>query len=391
MLKNGKTMGRYISRTSISIENENFLINGKPLQEKIKFQNISIEGLLMNSRMANAIFDDANPFTKHLWIYPDTKKWNPERNTDELIQMLKIYLNNGLKCININLQGASPLGYYRSDKINLNKLISKIQLKFPNAKIEDIWDGLPSTNSQPWDSGAFNPDGSLKEKFLNRASKIIEEADRIGMMICLGFFYFGQDERLEDEKAVINAVDNAVKWVLGKKYKNTIIEINNECDVPKYEHEILQQNRIHELIEYVSKIRIDNNKLYVGTSFTKRMLPTDNVINFSDFIILHGNGIDNPHEIKKYIKNTRKSKYYRGQPIFFNEDDHFDFNENLNNFTEALRQRVGWGFFDPGHGAGGSAAYGDYINGFQNPPINWTINTQRKKEYFSLMNKITSS
>ena len=38
MLKNGKTMGRYISRTSISIENENFLINGKPLQEKIKFQ-----------------------------------------------------------------------------------------------------------------------------------------------------------------------------------------------------------------------------------------------------------------------------------------------------------------------------------------------------------------
>ena len=140
MLKNGKTMDRYISRTSISIENENFLINGKPLQEKIKFQNISIEGLLMNSRMANAIFDDANPFTKHLWIYPDTKKWNPERNTDELIQMLKIYLNNGLKCININLQGASPLGYYRSDKINLNKLISKIQLKFPNAKIEDIWE-----------------------------------------------------------------------------------------------------------------------------------------------------------------------------------------------------------------------------------------------------------
>ena len=138
-------------------------------------------------------------------------------------------------------------------------------------------------------------------------------------------------------------------------------------------------------------MRIDNNKLYVGTSFTKRMLPTDNVINFSDFIILHGNGIDNPDDINNYIKNTRKSKYYRGQPIFFNEDDHFDFNKNLNNFTEALRQRAGWGFFDPGHGAGGSAAYGDYINGFQNPPINWTINTQRKKEYFFLLKKITSS
>jgi hypothetical protein len=34
----------------------------------------------------------------------------------------------------------------------------------------------------------------------------LDEANRLGMVPILGLFYFGQDENLKDEKAVIKAV-----------------------------------------------------------------------------------------------------------------------------------------------------------------------------------------
>ena len=57
---------------------------------------------------------------------------------------------------------------------------------------------------------------------------------------CWGIFYFGQDERLRDEAAVCRAVEETCGWVLREGWGNVVIEINNECDVPRYEHEILQ-------------------------------------------------------------------------------------------------------------------------------------------------------
>ena len=64
------------------------------------------------------------------------------------------------------------------------------------------------------------------------------------MVVILGYFYFGQDERLTDEAAVYRAVDEATKWVLQSGYRNVLIEINNETNVPRYEHEILQPHRV---------------------------------------------------------------------------------------------------------------------------------------------------
>ena len=63
--------------------------------------------------MVNAIFDDENPHTKHLWNYPDTNEWNPNRNTSEFIEMLPLYKNHGLLAFTVNLQGGAPSGYYR--------------------------------------------------------------------------------------------------------------------------------------------------------------------------------------------------------------------------------------------------------------------------------------
>ena len=375
--------------TAVTIEDGKFLINGTPTLQGKSFRDVLIEGLLMNSRMANAMWDDENEFTSHLWAYPDTGDWDADRNTTELIEMLPTYKSNGLDCIDINLQGASPLGYYRSDEEGLTDLRQRIHAVHPDATDEQIWSGVPNVESQPWISGAFTSSGELKPAFMDRTARIIEACDAIGMVVCLGYFYFGQDERLKDEDAVKTAVDNATMWVLEKGFTNVLIEINNEADVPKYEHEILCPPRVHELIERASNIELKGRRLLISTSFTRRMVPTDQAIAASDYLLLHGNGMHETSELTQSVINTRASEAYLGQPIVFNEDDHFDFEEEDNNFAAALVQRAGWGYFDPGPGAGGAAAYGDYEVGYQNPPINWTINTRRKESFFWFLKEVT--
>ena len=382
-------MTEFNPSTEISIEGDKFLVNGIPTNEKVTFRGVSIEGLMMNSRMANAVFDDDNEFTRHLWAYTDNEKWDADRNTNELVEMLPTYMSKGLSCINVNLQGASPLGYYKSNPDGLSDLMTRIQAKFPDAIEPEVWKGLPDTRSQPWDSGAFTEKGQLKPAFMARAAKVIEAADEIGMIVCLGLFYFGQDERISDEKSVKTAVEEATNWVLTRGYTNVLLEINNECDVPLYEHEILCPGRVHELIELSKSISRAGTRLLVSTSFTRRMIPTEEVIESSDFILLHGNGMHDPVEITTRVLETRNTPSYTGQPIFFNEDDHFEFENESNNFVAALEQRAGWGFFDPGPGAGGTAAYGNYVDGYQNPPINWTINTPRKESFFWILSKLT--
>jgi hypothetical protein len=72
---------------------------------------------------------------------------------------------------------------------------------------------------------------------------------------------------------------------------------------------------------------------------------------------------------------------YRPMPILFNEDDHFDFDKPNYNFRAAVSEYCSWGYFDPGKN--------DYVDGYQSPPVNWGINTERKREFFARMKEIT--
>ena len=58
--------------TRVSIHGEKWLIDGIHTYKGITYQGITIEGLLLNARMVNAIFDDDNPYTRHIWKYPQT-------------------------------------------------------------------------------------------------------------------------------------------------------------------------------------------------------------------------------------------------------------------------------------------------------------------------------
>ena len=377
--------------TKVGIDGNDWLVNGEPTYKGRIFSDISIEGLLLNSRMANGIFDDTNPFTRDLWAYPDTGVWEPKRNTDEMTKMFPNYWKYGLRAVSINIQGGSPLGYYRDEDLWIRELVSRVKKHHPTATASDIWDGLSGREVQPWNSGGLFSSGQIFPAAQDRLQNVIEEADKAGLIVCLGLFYFGQDNRISGEKEIQLVVTSTCQWILDNGYANVIIEINNETDIPKYSHEILGPTRVHELIEEAKQVRSDGSRLLVGTSFTRRQLPTTKVIDSSDFVLLHGNGVDTVGGIRRMVNGVRGIDSYRGQPIVFNEDDHFDFQSSNNNFREALEAGASWGYFDPGDAANGGFAYGDYINGYQNPPINWDINTRRKKDFFDFVGEVTGS
>jgi hypothetical protein len=335
--------------TVVEIRGDQFYINGKPTYENRYWKGLKIEGLLLNSRMVQGIFDDLNPETVKKWIYPDSGRWDPERNTGEFIKNMRQWRQCGLLSFTINMQGGSPQGY---------------------------------SQSQPWHNSGYFEDGSLRPEYLHRLRRILDEADRLGMVPILGLFYFGQDERLADEKAISNAVSNITDWLFDMNYRNVLIEINNECNI-KYDHDILKPERVHELIGLVKCKTRDGSRFYAGTSYGGGFIPLPNVVRNSDFILMHGNGVTDPAKILEMINMVRKVEGYSVKPILFNEDDHYDFDKGQNNFISALTGYASWGFFD--YRREGES----FENGYQSVPVDWGINSVRKKQFFSLVKEIT--
>lgn len=345
-----------MSRTNVTVEGERFLINGRPTYEGREYLGSRVEGLLMNSRMVQATFDDENPETRQLWAYPDTGEWDPDRNVREFVAAMPEWHDHGLLAVTLCLQGGCPQGYCKD---------------------------------QPWINTAIAPDGSLKSSYTERLKRIFEQADVLGMVVILGIYYFGQDEHIQDESGVIAGVENTAKWVLSQGYTNVMIEIANECDIPRYEHEILQPHRIHELIERVRDIHHDGRRLLVGTSYKGGAVPSEQVVASSDAVFLHGNGVDDPARISGMVNQVRSLATYRPMPILFNEDDHFAFDQPDNNMMAALRSYASWGYYDGGPGSGGHHAVSDYVEGYQNVPVNWGINTPVKRAFFDKLKEVT--
>jgi len=337
-------------QTEISIDGDTFLINGELTYKGRYWNGKRIEGLLLNSRMVQGVFDDLNTETRHQWAYTDTGVWDADRNTNEFIDAMPSWLAHGVLAFTINLQGGSPYGY---------------------------------SKAQPWINSAMNPDGSLRDDYMGRLERIIDRADALGMVVILGIFYFGQEKVLEDEQAIINSVDNTVDWVLEHGYTNVLIEINNECNV-RYQQPLLMPDGVHELILRAKDRQKDGRRLLVSTSYGGRTIPKPNVVKASDFLLLHGNGVEDPAGITDMVRQTREVEGYRPMPILFNEDDHFNFDQPMNNFVAAIDEYASWGYFD--YRLKGET---DHTEGYQSVPVTWGISSDRKKGFFSLAKDMT--
>ncbi|MGB2824889.1 MAG: hypothetical protein WBF17_28210 [Phycisphaerae bacterium] len=342
--------------TVVGIEGDSFLINGRATYEGRTYDGMRVDGLLMNARLVQGVFDDRNGETRGMWDYPDGP-WDPQRNVEGFVEAMGAWRAKGLVSFTINFQGGSPKGYSRH---------------------------------QPWYNSAFEVDGELRDDYRRRMKLVLDRADELGMAPIVGVFYFGQEYRLTDEQSVVRALDGAIDWLTGEGYANVLIEIANEVDVPRYRHEIVRPHRVDELIRRVQerssgKVASPAGRLLVGTSMGGGAIPPDNVVAASDFLLLHGNGVGQPDRIRGMVDRCRQSPGYSGRPILFNEDDHFDFAASDNNMLAAVSRRAGWGYFDyrmEGEG---------FDEGFQSVPVNWRISSDRKRGFFDLLAKVTGA
>jgi hypothetical protein len=360
--------------TKVTIEGEKFLINGVPTYPGRDFEGKPVEGLLFNTRMVQAIFDDENAESAKQWAYPDTGKWDADRNLSEFLAQLPTYYDHGIRAITLNLQGGMPI--------------------------------TGTENVQPWLNSALTPQGELKPAYFARLEKILRACDEIGMVVILGYYYFGQDENMADEAAVIRGVDNVTDWLLDSGLENVLVEVNNECDVPLYEHEILTPKRVHELMERVKSRTRNGRRLLVSTSFTNwpfreraglplsgtpqdsaelnnafiatlGKTPVEAVMDAADFILFHTNGLD-PEGTDKIIRVVKDTEGLKAnpRPLCINEDSTI-----VGNMDAALAHYVPWGYYDQGKN--------NYRDGYQSPPVNWGLSTPEKQSFFGRVAEIT--
>ena len=327
-------------QTAVRIVGEAWYLNGAVVNP-----GSQAEGLLMNSRMVQATFEDENPSTVHEWAYPDSSPYDPQRQTDEFVAMVPTYAEKGLNAVTVSLQGGRP----RSS-------------------------GDPYGSSQPWINTAFNADGSLKPGYMDRMAQVVEALDRHGMVAILSYFYFGQDDQFPNEAAIFAAIENATQWVLDKGYTNVIIELANEVGHRQWSHAIFSDpDRAHEL---VTAARATGPDLLYGCSLGGGHIPPDSLIAVADFHLPHGNN-QSASRVAEMVADIRSSPAYYGEPIVFNEDS-----TNLANMYAAVGAGAGWGYYDQGAN--------DYHTGFQSPPTNWAINTAEKAAFFEAVEEVTT-
>ena len=297
------------------------------------FKGKRIEGLLMNVRVVQGIFDDLNAETAPRWVYPDTKRWDADRNTT------RVHRGDGrMEAPRRARVHHQPSG--RQPRVSrVDEDAAPVRPAAGAAAPEADGQGPAGATPPPGGRGAGNPpqageargggrgpagpqpensaidpDGNLRPAYMARLQRILDKADELGMVAIVGYFYFGQDQRVKDEAAVQRAVLNATNWILDHGYRNVLVEVNNECNI-SYDHEILKPPRVTELIALVQKQTRDGRRLLVSTSFGgttsggQRDHPdtpiTSAVVKQSDFVLIHGNGPNDPALIQRCIAATR--------------------------------------------------------------------------------------
>jgi hypothetical protein len=347
--------------TRVTIAGESFCINGRPTYAGRSYHGRPVEGLLFCVRAAQATFDDENwPNVKvydagtgpRSFAYPDTGAWDADRNVEEFCAALPAWKTHGISAVVLAFQGGRP--------------------------IMNVW--KTRCDPQPWVNVAFEPDGRLKRAYAQRMARAIEALDRLGMAAVVSFFYFGQTSRLRDDDAVRCAIREGTEFLAGLNRHNVLIEIAQEVALDWQSYHYLQfrslaLENVHRLVAFAQDVCA--RSLPVSTSLLGSQRHTGSLVRTADFLLPHGNG-QGPEGHARIVREIRAMPEYIEQPkpIFFNEAS-----PDLPDFQAAFMSRASWSYYDHGNN--------DYVNGFQSPPVNWSINTFAKAAYFERVRDIT--
>jgi len=251
-----------VASTRLTIDGRQFRINGA-----ITYPSQPAEGVLMNVRMVNSVFED----TKR-------PSFDASANTDEFVARMREYVSVGVRAFTVSLQGGYP-GY-------------------EGAK-----------------NSAFLKNGDLQPAYLTRVARLIERADALGAVIILSLYYQRQDQYLEDEGAVRAGVTKVVDWIRSKGYRNIILEIANEYGHRGFDHAILRSDA-----GVAGLVRLAKNRypaLPVSASYVRSGQTTSQVAAASDLLLVHFNAVS-LSEIPTRLRALRTA--YPGKPIVCNED-----------------------------------------------------------------------
>jgi hypothetical protein len=354
--------GDDVRQTAVSMTGQRFKVNGTATYAGRYWGAVSLEGLLLNARMVNGIYDDLDGAPPSTML-----PWDPRTNSQAFIAQLPRWKAKGLAGFTIGLQGGSNRcaglsGDYQNVKGVTNNPYG-------------------TSGTRAFDDWYANRD-SRYARYLARLGSVIRAADDQGLVVILSLFYFGQDQLLANEAAVIAAVDAVTTWVLRNKWTNALIEIANESDI-YYQHAILRPTRVPELLRRVKErssgtagAHLPHRRLLVSVSGSGGYIPPDAWIHAADFVLLHGNG-RSASGIKAMIDQVRQKSVWRAapKPIVFNEDS-----TNLDNFRTAVRAQAGWGYFDD---KGYQCVYGDGVRD------RWSLGKATNPDYWPLLAEMT--
>jgi CubicO group peptidase (beta-lactamase class C family) len=248
------------ARTKIEIQGGKWQINGR-----VTYAGAPAEGLLLNVRMVNAIFEDRN-----------RQGFDAEANTKVFIASIPDYVEHGVLAFTLNLQGGTP-GYEGA----LNS--------------------------------AYRSDGSLRDAYMKRVGKVIKACDARGVAVILGCFYQRQDQVLKDAPAIRQGVINVARWIQSQGFQNVVLEIANEFDHPGFDHRILKEPSGE--VELIRLAKKTAPGLLVSTSGLGDGIMDSKIAEASDFILLHFNSTP----LKAIPEKISAAKQY-GKPIVCNED-----------------------------------------------------------------------
>jgi len=170
----------------ISIDGATWLFDARPLHP-----DSPAEGLLINVRMVNSVFEDDRPDLPQVLA-----GFQADANTDQFIARMPDYVAHGVDAFTISLQGGTP-GYEGA------------------------------VNS------AFNANGTLRDAYLKRVSRVIHAADANGCAIILSCLYQRQHSHmraLSDKISIHAAITNTARWVASQGFTQVVLEISNEDD-----------------------------------------------------------------------------------------------------------------------------------------------------------------
>jgi hypothetical protein len=347
----------------IAIDGTKFFIDGRPTYEGRTYQGRAIEGLLMNARMVQAIFDDECPETAYHWRYPDTGVWDPDRNTNEFCAQLPAYRRYGLLAVTVGLQGGGSTY-------------------------------TPAIYGQ-YINSAFAPDGSLKPAYLDRLARVLDAADAAGMVVIVNYFYVQQMRHIPDDGVVYHAIESVTDWLLRTGHRNLLVDVANES-APWWSRPIFEPENAHRLIDAAKSVTLDGRRLLTSISTGGgQQIAADPWMEAEDFSLPHGNGLM-PDQLAAKIRRWREQEPYRRRPrpIVINEDSVF-----IENMEAAVAEGASWGFYCQGYGSaykdrmdwtvrGREERYED-LSGYQTVPVNWGINTPIKRAFFDRLRAIT--